>query len=89
MRNVLLKHILLINGKTARFIIKSEDDAKKLVFIIANFFIAKGKIEISNFLKLKNYINILVQIVHVVYQYIIQSNINKIIQRNKNKSTQF
>jgi len=39
-----------------RFIIKSEDDAKKLVFIIANFFIAKGKIVIPKFLKLKNYI---------------------------------
>jgi len=70
MRNVLLKHIFLINGKLRRcFIIKSEDDAKKLVFIIASFFIAKSKIAISNFLKLKNYINILVQMVHVVYQY--------------------
>jgi len=37
--------------------------------IITNFFITKGKIVISKFLKLKNNINLLVQMVHVVYQY--------------------
>jgi len=75
-----------------RFIIKSEDDqrSKKLVFIIANFFIAKGKIAISKISKLKSYIDILLQMLHMLCTNITQLNINKIIQRNnKNKSTQF
>jgi len=49
MRNFILKHIFLINGKTARFLRRrSEDDGNKLFFIIANFFIAEGKFPISN-----------------------------------------
>ena len=35
----------------------------------SQFFIAKGKIAISKYLKLKNFIKRLVQLVHVVYQW--------------------
>jgi len=61
---------------------------QRYVFIIANFFIAKGKIAISKFLKLKNYINLLVRIVHVVYQYN-SMKYKQINSKNIKNSTQF
>ena len=47
--------------------VANNDSIRTVSIAKINFF--KGKIVISKFLKLKNNINLLVQMVHVVYQY--------------------
>jgi len=55
--------------------------------LMVHYLLLKVKSRFPSFLKLKNYINIL-QTEHVVYQYN-SMKYKQIIQRNKNKSTQF